>query len=244
MSCLKIILIESLCKLLTSTRSQRNATLSSTHPPTSRRSSTAEPPQNTTAGPFSLYSSHPSRKKWRTNPKFRSRSKTKKKTRTRSSTRRLKRPSSSTLGLPTRIVPDDRYWFCLRVGCDQKHEEEMDSEAIYKNFILRVMAARSPNIRLRKALNRKASGSNIKCPLSAPPKSSKSRVSKLAVVSSLSQKMGDDKANVMPLTKLSATPKAKSKQVAAKYLTTPRNKKCPPNPNSFKSVQNPNQQQQ
>ncbi|KAF3598389.1 hypothetical protein F2Q69_00034344 [Brassica cretica] len=32
---------------------------------------------------------------------------------------------------------DDRYWFCSRVGCDQKHEEFMDSEAIYKNFVLR-----------------------------------------------------------------------------------------------------------
>lgn len=24
------------------------------------------------------------------------------------------------------------------VGCDQKHEEELDSEAVYKNFVLRV----------------------------------------------------------------------------------------------------------
>ena len=28
-------------------------------------------------------------------------------------------------------------------GCDQKHEEEMDSEAIYKNFVLRVSASAS-----------------------------------------------------------------------------------------------------
>jgi hypothetical protein len=33
---------------------------------------------------------------------------------------------------------DDRYWFCSRVGCDQKHEEFLDSEAIYKKFVLRV----------------------------------------------------------------------------------------------------------
>ncbi|KAL6964174.1 hypothetical protein U1Q18_035232 [Sarracenia purpurea var. burkii] len=45
---------------------------------------------------------------------------------------------------------------------------------------------------------------------------------------------------VKPLPKLgSSTPHAKGKQVAAKYLTTPRNKKCLPNPNSFRSVQNP-----
>ncbi|KAI6697844.1 hypothetical protein NL676_017963 [Syzygium grande] len=30
-------------------------------------------------------------------------------------------------------------------GCDQKHEQEMDVKAIYKNFVLGVMAARSPN---------------------------------------------------------------------------------------------------
>ncbi|XP_059647929.1 uncharacterized protein LOC132294181 [Cornus florida] len=125
--------------------------------------------------------------------------------------------------------PDDRYWFCSRVGCDLKHEEEMDPEAIYKNFVLRVMAARSPNIRLRKALNRKAPSANAKCPLSAPAKPSKSR---FALISSIPQKM------VKPLPKLSSTPHAKTKQVAAKYLTTPRNKKCLPNPNSFCSVQN------
>lgn len=32
-----------------------------------------------------------------------------------------------------------RYFYvnCV-LGCDQKHEEEIDSEAIYKNFVLRV----------------------------------------------------------------------------------------------------------
>ncbi|KAI7990640.1 hypothetical protein LOK49_LG12G00607 [Camellia lanceoleosa] len=140
---------------------------------------------------------------------------------------------------PDRPRPDDRYWFCLRVGCDQKHEEEMDPEAISKNFFLRVMAARSPNVRFQKALNRKASGMNEQCPLSAPAKPSKSRVSRLAVISSISHKKIDAKEKVKPLSKLTSTPKAKAKQVAAKYLTTPRNKKCLPNQNSFRSVQNP-----
>ncbi|XP_054793846.1 uncharacterized protein LOC129299395 [Prosopis cineraria] len=71
---------------------------------------------------------------------------------------------------------EDRYWFCSRVGCDQNHEEELDSEAIYKNFVLRVMAARSPNVRLRKALNKREASANLKCPLTAPAKSSKTRV--------------------------------------------------------------------
>ncbi|GFY89472.1 hypothetical protein Acr_06g0014120 [Actinidia rufa] len=131
---------------------------------------------------------------------------------------------------PDPYRPDDRYWFCLRVGCDQKHEEEIDPEAISKNFVLRVMAARSPYIKLRQILNRKAL---------APSKPSKSRVSRLAVISSFSQKMVDGKRKAKPLSKLTSTPNANGKQVAARYLTTPRNKKCPPNPNSFRSVQNP-----
>ncbi|KAL7206192.1 hypothetical protein ACSBR2_018996 [Camellia fascicularis] len=94
--------------------------------------------------------------------------------------------------------PDDRYWFCLRVGCDQKHEEEMDPEAISKNFVLRVGYTLSPNIRLHKALNKKASSVNEKCPLSVPAKPSNSRISRLAVISSssfsFSQKMVDARA--------------------------------------------------
>ncbi|MCD7451621.1 hypothetical protein HAX54_012883 [Datura stramonium] len=50
----------------------------------------------------------------------------------------------------------------------QKHEEEMALEKIYKDFVLRVMAARSPNVRLQKALSRHAAGKNIKCPLTVP----------------------------------------------------------------------------
>ncbi|KAI3445844.1 hypothetical protein Pfo_002509 [Paulownia fortunei] len=142
--------------------------------------------------------------------------------------------------VPDHYRPDDRYWFCLRVGCDQKHEEEMDSEAIYNNFVLRVMAARSPNVRLRKALDRNASRTPIKCPLSAPPKPSKPRLSRMAIISSISKKMVDDKKRVVrPLLKPGRTPVTKTKPVAAKYLTTPRNKKCIPNQNSFRSVQNP-----
>ncbi|KAF5951180.1 hypothetical protein HYC85_009124 [Camellia sinensis] len=114
----------------------------------------------------------------------------------------------------------------------------MDPEAISKNFVLRVMAARSPNIRLHKALNKKASSVNERCPLSAPAKPSKSRISRLAVISSVSQKMGDARGKDKPLSKLSSTPNPRVKQVAAKYLTAPGNKNCLPNPNPFRSVQN------
>ncbi|XP_058007318.1 uncharacterized protein LOC110644651 isoform X2 [Hevea brasiliensis] len=137
---------------------------------------------------------------------------------------------------------DDRYWFCLRVGCDQKHEEEMDSEAIYKNFVLRVMAARSPNVRLRKALYRKDSGSTqLKCPRTVPAKPSRSRVSRIALISSISKRIVDPKVKVKPLCKQSATPNAKTKQSSsiAKALTTPRTKKQLANPDAFRSVKNP-----
>ncbi|XP_019232954.1 PREDICTED: uncharacterized protein LOC109213591 [Nicotiana attenuata] len=152
---------------------------------------------------------------------------------------RIEAPKFVDFTTPDHYRPDDRYWFCLRVGCDQKHEEEMDHEKIYKDFVLRVMAARSPNVRLQKALSRRATGKNIKCPLTVPAKSSKSRLSKLAVVSNISHKLIEDKEKISHPSKPTSTPKIKGKLVAAKYLTTPRNKKCLPNPNSFRSVQNP-----
>ncbi|XP_022725550.1 uncharacterized protein LOC111281966 [Durio zibethinus] len=140
-----------------------------------------------------------------------------------------------------RTESDDRYWFCLRVGCDQNHDEEMDSEAIYKNFVLRVMAARSPSVRLRQALSRKDSSSNLQCPRTVPAKSSKSRVSRLAMISSISQKMGEVKVKVRCVPKQSATtPNVKAaKQPSTKALTTPRNKKGLSNPGAFRSVRNP-----
>ncbi|OVA14576.1 hypothetical protein BVC80_1811g43 [Macleaya cordata] len=136
---------------------------------------------------------------------------------------------------------DDRSWFCLRVGCDLKHEEDMDPETLYKNFVLRVMAARSPNLRFRKTLSKQAPSAKMKCPLSAPAKSSKRRLSRLTVITSLSQKLADAKVKVHPLCKLNLTPKGKATKfsIAAKALTTPRYKKCLPNQDPFRSVQNP-----
>ncbi|XP_047341542.1 uncharacterized protein DDB_G0284459 [Impatiens glandulifera] len=141
---------------------------------------------------------------------------------------------------------DDRYWFCLRVGCDQKHEEELDHETISKNFVLRVMAARSPNVRLNKIMNRKTSSRPLKCPLSVPAKPSKSRLSRLALISSFSKKKKlvenpKEKLQQQPSNpNLNSTPKLqKVRTVAAKYLTTPRNRKSLlPKHNTFHSVQN------
>ncbi|XWS67549.1 hypothetical protein CRYUN_Cryun04dG0015800 [Craigia yunnanensis] len=156
---------------------------------------------------------------------------------------KIEAPKFVDLTAPDRCRPqsNDRHWFCLRVGCDQKHEEEMDSEAIYKKFVLRVMAARSPCVRLRKALSRKDSSSNLQCPRTVPAKSSKSRVSRLAMISSISQKMGEAKVKVRSVPKQSATtPNVKAaKQSSTKALTTPRNKKGLLNPGTFRSVRNP-----
>ncbi|KAJ6716431.1 NEUROFILAMENT HEAVY PROTEIN [Salix koriyanagi] len=154
----------------------------------------------------------------------------------------IEAPKFVDLNAPDHYHPgDDRYWFCLRAGCDQKHEEEMDSEAIYKKFVLRVMTARSPNIRLRKALYRKDSGANIKCPQTVPAKSSKPRGSRLALISSISKRMVDPKMETKPLAKKNATPNVREKQssVVSKALTTPRNKKRLSNPGAFRSVRNP-----
>ncbi|RDX96039.1 hypothetical protein CR513_21360, partial [Mucuna pruriens] len=138
----------------------------------------------------------------------------------------------------SRRPDDDRHWFCFRVGCDQKHEQDLDSEAIYKNFVLRVMAARSPNVRLRKALTRREASANLKCPLTAP---AKSRVSRMDFISSSSHKMTDNNVRIKPLSKVAATPNAaKVKQSAsvAKALTTPRNhQKKVSNVEQFRSVQ-------
>ncbi|XP_073065739.1 uncharacterized protein [Primulina eburnea] len=149
---------------------------------------------------------------------------------------KLEAPKFVDFTVPDHFHPDDGYWFCLRVGCDQKHEEEMDHETIYKNFVLRVMAARSPNVvRLRKALGN-SSRTPLKCPMSAPPKSPKPR---LAIISSLSQKMDGEMKRIMkPSLKPGLTPMTKVKQVASKYLTTPRNNTKLSNPKSFRSVQN------
>ncbi|XP_058771680.1 uncharacterized protein LOC131645041 [Vicia villosa] len=154
---------------------------------------------------------------------------------------KIEAPKFVDLTKPDKRHPDDdRHWFCARFGCDQKHEEELDSEAIYKSFVLRVMAARSPNVRLRKALNKREreASSNLKCPLSAP---AKPRMSRMAFISSLSHKVTENNAKVVkPLSKVTATPNAKVKQPSSitKALTTPRNQKKVSNLEQFRSVQN------
>ncbi|GAB2292071.1 hypothetical protein Dimus_026319 [Dionaea muscipula] len=149
---------------------------------------------------------------------------------------RIEAPKFVDLTLPDPYrANDDRYWFCQRVGCDQSHEQDMDSETIYRNFLLRVMAARSPNVMLRKALNKRAISKN--CPASAPPRPSKSRIPRLALVPAISRKKIDSMiVRPRPL----STPKARVKHVAAKYMmTTPRGRRGSGNPKPFQSVRDP-----
>ncbi|CAA7040338.1 unnamed protein product [Microthlaspi erraticum] len=141
---------------------------------------------------------------------------------------------------------DDRYWFCSRVGCDQKHEEFMDSEAIYQKFVLRVMAARSPSVRLRKALYKKDFSVELKCPNTVPAKPSRSRVARLAMISSIPHKannnMRSKEAKVI-CTNKNATPKAKVKgKESSKAFTERKTKTLMQSPSpaaAFRSVQNP-----
>ncbi|KAF2296485.1 hypothetical protein GH714_040443 [Hevea brasiliensis] len=85
------------------------------------------------------------------------------------------------------------------------------------------------------------SSTQLKCPRTVPAKPSRSRVSRIALISSISKRIVDPKVKVKPLCKQSATPNAKTKQSSsiAKALTTPRTKKQLANPDAFRSVKNP-----
>lgn len=84
-----------------------------------------------------------------------------------------------------------------------------------------------------------------KCPQSAPPKSTRPPVSRLAIVSSsMATRIDNSKSKCNEQqTKANVTPNAKFKVVGAKYMTTPRNKNPEPKHDSFRSVQNPKQGQ-
>ncbi|CAL9778501.1 unnamed protein product [Musa acuminata subsp. burmannicoides] len=141
--------------------------------------------------------------------------------------------------VPDRFHPDDRSWFCARVGCDQTHEE-VDPEALYRTFLLRVMAARSPNVRHRKALGRPASSLIPRCPQSAPAKSSKSRITRLSTMIAVPESTAKSKLKDHPISSLRSTPsrdKAKPQHCPMKEaLTEPRRQRCLTNREGFRSV--------
>ncbi|CAA7387717.1 unnamed protein product [Spirodela intermedia] len=144
----------------------------------------------------------------------------------------IEAPKFVDFSAPDRSRPDDRSWFCTRIGCDQNHDE-VDPDVLHKNFVLRVMAARSPNVRLQKALSRHDAPS-AKCPRSAPAKSAKSRIGMLAEKAGSSARLKN--YPVACLSSSTPKPPAKRPPAAAKALSTPRNRARPTGEEAFRSV--------
>ncbi|CAN6297633.1 unnamed protein product [Urochloa humidicola] len=139
---------------------------------------------------------------------------------------------------------DDPAWFCLRVGCDQSHEQ-VDPEALDRSFFMRVMAARSPNVRLQKAVSRRNQSSMLKCPHSAPPKPPRTRFARLSAATEATDKAAaKPKPRVQRICALQASPaRTKAARIEAssarkKALTTPRSKTVRPRQEPFLSVKN------
>ncbi|KAF7127607.1 hypothetical protein RHSIM_Rhsim11G0146600 [Rhododendron simsii] len=95
---------------------------------------------------------------------------------------------------PDPYRPDDRYWFCLRVALFPEY-----CLARSVRFDLGQGSQKSLHPTSTNTEQKGPSSADEKCPLSAPPKPSKSRVSRLAVISSFSQKLVDGKGKAKPL---------------------------------------------
>ncbi|KAF8709911.1 hypothetical protein HU200_029626 [Digitaria exilis] len=137
---------------------------------------------------------------------------------------------------------DDPAWFCVRVGCDQSHEQ-VDPEALDRSFFMRVMAARSPNVRLQKAIGRRNQSSMLKCPHSAPPKPPRARFTRLSAATEVAGKAAErPKTRVQRICTLRASPtRTKATRIEPpsarkKALTTPRSKTVRPRQEPFLSV--------
>ncbi|KAL6636849.1 hypothetical protein ACP70R_024421 [Stipagrostis hirtigluma subsp. patula] len=137
---------------------------------------------------------------------------------------------------------DDPSWFCLRVGCDQNHEQ-VDPEALDRSFFMRVMAARSPNVRLQKAICGRNYSTKLKCPQSAPPKPPRARFARLSTATEAAEKAAaKPKPRAHRICALRASPtRTKAARVELpsarkKALTTPRSKVVRPRQEPFLSV--------
>ncbi|KAK3145940.1 hypothetical protein QOZ80_3BG0259570 [Eleusine coracana subsp. coracana] len=142
---------------------------------------------------------------------------------------------------------DDASWFCLRVGCDQNHEQ-VDQEALDRSFFMRVMAARSPNVRLHKAISRKNQSSMLKCPHSAPPKPPRARFARLSAGAEAAEKAAPrPKMRAQRICALRASPprtkaaRIEPSSARKKALTTPRSKAVRPTQEPFLSVKHQKQ---
>ncbi|XP_042411790.1 uncharacterized protein LOC122001220 [Zingiber officinale] len=151
----------------------------------------------------------------------------------------IEAPKFVDFSLPDCSRPDDRSWFCSRVGCDQNHEE-VDPDALLRSFRIRVIEGRSPNVCRRKAWDREAPSLIPKCPKSAPAKSLKCRTAGRSTVTSVAENMAKTKLMDHPLSSLRLTPgdvKSRSQHSKRKEaLTTPKIQKRPTNQEDFRSV--------
>ncbi|KAL5683957.1 hypothetical protein ACJX0J_010342, partial [Zea mays] len=126
--------------------------------------------------------------------------------------------------------------------CDQSHEQ-VDPEALDRSFFMRVMAARSPNVRLQKAISKKNQSSMLKCPHSAPPKRPRARFARLSAETETAGKApAEPKPRVERICAMQASPiRTKTARVECpserkKALTTPRSKAVRPRQELFHSV--------
>lgn len=143
----------------------------------------------------------------------------------------IEAPKFVDLTAPDAACPaDDPSWFCLRVGCDQAHEH-VDPEALHRSFVMRVMAARSPNVRLQKGISRRNHSSMLpKCPHSAPAKPPRTRMTRLSMAAEAAGKAARARLNDHRIRGLRDSPvRTKAARVEPssgrkKALTTPRSK--------------------
>uniref|UniRef100_A0ACD5W932 Uncharacterized protein n=1 Tax=Avena sativa TaxID=4498 RepID=A0ACD5W932_AVESA len=143
----------------------------------------------------------------------------------------IEAPKFVDLTAPDAACPtDDPSWFCLRVGCDQMHEH-VDPEALHRSFVMRVMAARSPNVRLQKAISRRNQSSMLpKCPHSAPAKPPRTRMTRLSMAAEAARKAARARLNDHRIRGLRDSPvrtkaaRVEPSSARKKALTTPKSK--------------------
>ncbi|PKA54241.1 hypothetical protein AXF42_Ash000074 [Apostasia shenzhenica] len=128
---------------------------------------------------------------------------------------KIEAPKFVDFTFPDRTRPDDKSWFCVRIGCEQNHEE-VDSDALYRSFKLRVMAARSPN------LKKQRTRAPEKCPNSAPVKPAKDGILRMGAFTSIPEKMAMAKLKQHQISSLRESlckPKANVKTIATEKAT-------------------------
>ncbi|KAL5218806.1 hypothetical protein ABZP36_019490 [Zizania latifolia] len=135
----------------------------------------------------------------------------------------IEAPKFVDLSAPDAARPtDDPSWFCLRIGT--------------------VMAARSPNVRVQKAISRRNQSSMRKCPHSAPPKPPRTRIVRLSTATEAAEKAAKPKLKTHRICALRASPtltkaaKVEASSARKNALTTPRSKAVWPRQDPFFSA--------